>query len=88
MASDVMPLGKIVYVCDDVVVDQAAGKLDILGAFNALRPPDGENYPFYQDHLCVFAQFAGGLGPTVVEAKVVDASTGDEVFGSPATIVA
>jgi hypothetical protein len=26
MASDVMPLGKIVYVCDDVVVDQAAGE--------------------------------------------------------------
>jgi hypothetical protein len=82
-----MPLGKIVYVCNDVVVDQGTGMLDILGAFNALRPPDGANYPFHLDHLCVFAQLAGGLGPTIIEAKVVDASTGDEVFGSPSYTV-
>jgi hypothetical protein len=83
-ASDVMPLGKIVHVCDDVVLDQGTGKLNVLGAFNALRPPDGVTYPFHLDHLCVFAQLAGGIGPAIVEVKVVDASTGDEVFGSPA----
>jgi len=59
-------------------------KTHVIGAFDAVRPPDGVPYPFDLDHLCVFAQFAGGLGPGSVQVKVLDASTGDEVFGSPA----
>jgi hypothetical protein len=38
MASALVPLGKIVYVCDDVVQDALSGKLTVIGAFNALRP--------------------------------------------------
>ena len=82
MSSGVVPLGKIVYVCDDVLRD-AVNKTHVIGAFDAVRPPDGANYPFDLDHLCVFAQFAGGLGHGVVQVKVVEAASGDEVFGSP-----
>jgi hypothetical protein len=83
MSSGVMPLGKIVYVCDDVVRDPVSRKTHILGAFDAVRPPADATYPFRLDRLCVFAQFAGGLGLAVVEAKVIDATTGHEIFASP-----
>jgi hypothetical protein len=44
-------------------------------------PPEAD-YPFVLDRLCVFAQFAGGRGAITFRVSVVDASTGDEVFGS------
>ena len=79
----VKPLGKIVYVCDDVFHDPANGKMNVVGAFDAIRvPPEGE-YAFVLDRLCVLAQFAGGRGEIPFRAVIVDASTGDEVFGSP-----
>ena len=84
MAGELMPLGKIVYVCDDVVQDSGTRKLDLRGAFTALGPPEGESYPFVQSWMCVFAQLAGGRGSSLIEVKVVDASTGVAVFGSPA----
>jgi hypothetical protein len=84
MSGGIAPLGKIVYVCDDVVQDPVSRKFHMLGAFTAVRPPDGAPYPFLLRQLCVFAQLAGGLGPSSVQARVVDAATGEEVFGSPA----
>ena len=57
--------------------------MDVVGAFDAIRIPPEADYPFVLDHLCVFAQFAGGRGAIAFRAVVVDASTGDEVFGSP-----
>jgi hypothetical protein len=83
MSSGVAPLGKVVYVCDDVLQDPVSGKLHVLGAFTSVRPPDGVTYPFRLRRLCVFAQLTGGLGRSAIEAKVVDATTGNEVFGSP-----
>jgi hypothetical protein len=82
MAGSVKPLGKIVYVCDDVLRDPASGKTHVVGAFDTVRVPLGADYPFVLDHLCVFAQFAGGRGAIAFRVTVVDASTGDEVFGS------
>lgn len=83
MATAIEPLGKIVYVCDDVLQDPGSGKLHVLGAFTAVRPPEGAAYPFVLRQLCVFAQLAGGRGNCSVQARVVDAETGHEVFGSP-----
>jgi len=82
MSSGVMPLGKIVYVCDDVLQDQVSGKLHVLGTFTSVHPPDGVTYPFRLGQLCVFAQLAGGLGTAAIEVKVIDAANGNEVFGS------
>jgi hypothetical protein len=84
MAGGVTPLGKIVYVCDDVVQDPVSRKFHVLGAFTAVRPSDGTPYPFLLRQFCVFAQLAGGLGTCPVQARVVDAANGEEVFGSPA----
>jgi len=83
MSSGVVPLGKIVYMCDDVVQDPLTGNLTVVSVFNAIHPPDGETYPYRLLQMCVFAQFAGGLGPTEFQVKVLDAATGVEVFGSP-----
>ncbi|MGL4553597.1 MAG: DUF6941 family protein [Gemmataceae bacterium] len=84
MSGSVTPLGKIVYVCDDVLQDPVVGKFHILGAFNFVRiPPDG-SFPYRLDRLCVFAQLAGGLGTSLVEVKVIEAAAGSELFGSPA----
>lgn len=83
MSGGVSPLGKIVYVCDDVVQDPVTRKLDIQGACTALEPPAGVGYPYTLHQLCVFAQLTGGRGQAVLEVKVVDAATGEEVFGSP-----
>lgn len=82
MSSGAVPLGKIVYVCDDVLQDPASGKLHVLGAFTKVRPLDA-TYPFLLGRMCIFAQLAGNIGSATVEAKVMDASTGNEVFGSP-----
>ena len=41
----VAPLGKIVYVCDDVLSDPANSKIHVVGAFNAIRPIEGI-YPY------------------------------------------
>ena len=81
--SGVKPLGKIVYVCDDVVSDPASGKMHFLGAFDAIRVPTGGNFPYTLPRMCVFAQFAGGRGGFSFRVAVVDAASGDETFGSP-----
>jgi hypothetical protein len=83
MSSGVVPLGKIVYVCDDVLQDPASGKVHVLGVFNAIRPPSGTGYPYHLPKLCVFAQLTGSIGVGTVQARAMDASTGQEVFASP-----
>jgi hypothetical protein len=77
-----MPLGKIVYVCDDVLEDPGSRKLHVIGACDTITIPPGANFPYRLGQLCVFAQFAGGLGVGPVEVRAVDAATGDEVFAS------
>jgi hypothetical protein len=83
MASGVVPLGKIVYVCDDVIQDPASQKVHVLGTFDVIRTPAGATYPHRLAQLCVFAQLTGGIGVVTVQAKALDASSGAEVFGSP-----
>jgi hypothetical protein len=55
----------------------------VLGAFDAVTVPAGAGFPYALQRMCVFAQFAGGRGTFAFRVAVVDASTGDEVFGSP-----
>ena len=81
MSSGVKPLGKIVYVYDDVLHDPSNGKMHVLGAFDTIRVPR-EDYPYVHERLCVLAQFAGGLVTINFRVMIVDASTGDELFGS------
>src|SRR5262245_28678087 len=76
MSSGIGPIGKIVYVCDDVVSDPTSHKFHIIGAFSSLRLPAGEGFPYQHGRLCVFAQLAGGRGQMAFRAAVVDAVTG------------
>ena len=82
MAAGVIPLGKIVYVCDDIVQDLSTGKITILGSFTSIRMGPETTYPLRRDKICVFAQLTGGYGPATIQARVVDASTGDDTFTS------
>ena len=56
--------------------------MHVLGAFDTIRVPREEDYPYVLERLCVLAQFAGGLGKITFRVIIVDASTGDEIFGS------
>ena len=82
MADGVIPLGKIVYVCDEIERNPTSGNITVIGSFTSIRMESGATYPLYRDKICVFAQLTGGYGPATIQAKVVDASTGEEVFTS------
>jgi hypothetical protein len=81
MAS-VVPVGKIVYLCDDVLEDQTTGKTHILGIFNAVRTPGTVAFPYRLGRVCVFAQFSGGGGQVPVRVDVVNGKTDEVVFRS------
>jgi hypothetical protein len=52
MSNGVVPIGKILYVCDDVLQDATSNKLHVLGAFDAVRIPADAAFP-YSLHNCV-----------------------------------
>src|SRR5579884_496587 len=68
----VNPIGKIVYVCDEVLQDPANGKFSLLGIFDDIVPPPGAGYPFRLGRICVAAQLVGGSGPVPIRVEVVD----------------
>lgn len=82
MAAVVVPVGKIVYVCDDVLGDPASGKVHALGIFNAIRTDGPGAFPFRLGRLCVFAQLTGGTGQIPARVDVVHGRTQDVVFSS------
>ena len=52
MAEGVIPLGKIVYVCDEIERDPSTGKVTILGSFTSIRMEEGATYPLHRDKFC------------------------------------
>jgi hypothetical protein len=51
-------VAKSLYICDGAI-GFANQKTDVMGLFNAIRPPQ---YPHVQKQFVVFAQLLGGLG--------------------------
>ncbi len=82
MAAAVLPVGKIVYVCDDVLEDPASGKTHVLGIFNAVRTAGLSAFPYRLRQLCVFAQLTGGTGQLPARVDVVNGKTQEVVFRS------
>lgn len=78
----VIPVGKIVYVCDDVLEDPASGKTHVLGIFNTVRAGGADAYPYRLGRLCVFAQLTGGAGQVPVRVDIVNGKTQKVVFRS------
>ncbi|WP_157369426.1 DUF6941 family protein [Zavarzinella formosa] len=54
-----IPTAKSILLCDRCV-SQADGKIDLLGAFNGIRPKSG--YPHIHERFCVYAQLTDSLG--------------------------
>jgi hypothetical protein len=73
--SSVNPAGKVVYVCDEVLQDQASGKYNFLGIFDDVVPSSTGGYPFRLGRICVAAQLAGGFGQIPLGVEVVEGST-------------
>ena len=69
MASNVRPITKSIYVCDEVVADPSSGKVSLLGVFNAVRPVSA--YPYRLGRLCVVLQFTDGFGDFAVQVEIV-----------------
>lgn len=87
MAAAVVPVGKIVYVCDDVLEDSASGKTHVLGIFNAVRKDGPSVFPYRLGRLCVFAQLTGGTGQLPARVDVVNGRTQEVVFRSQERLV-
>ena len=76
MAEAVRPVAKCVYICDDVMVDSASGKVNLFNLWDAIRvPPDGA-FPYCLPRLCVFVWWRDGLGKPKSRIDIVQASTG------------
>lgn len=69
------PIGKIIYVCDEVLEDPTSGKVSFLGIFNDVVPPPAVGYPFRLGRMCVAARLVGGSGSVPVRVEVVEAAT-------------
>lgn len=57
-SASITPVAKALYICDGAI-GFANQKTDVMGLFNAIRPP---LYPHLQNQFVVFAQLLGGLG--------------------------
>lgn len=71
----VIPVGKIAYLCDEVLQDPASGKTSFLGIFEDVVPPPDVGYPYRLRRLCVAAQLTGGFGVSAIHVEVVQAAT-------------
>lgn len=55
----IVPVAKSLFLCDRLVAYRY-GKVDLIGLFNAMRPPNG--FPHTREPFCLFAQLIGGQG--------------------------
>jgi hypothetical protein len=73
--SSASPTGKVVYVCDEVLQDQASGKFNFLGIFDDVVSPPTAAYPFRLSRMCVAAQLVGGSGQVPIRVEIVQGTT-------------
>jgi hypothetical protein len=76
MPEIILPVAKMLYVCDDVVRDPQSGKVSVLNIWETVN---AKSFPHSLDKLCVFAQFRSGLGEIPFEIEIMDADTGDMI---------
>jgi hypothetical protein len=70
-----LPVGKIVYVCDDVVADPVSHKPSILNLWEVVRVPAGASFPYTLAKVCVVALMRDGEGEVRFRADVLRAGT-------------
>ncbi len=75
MPLPLLPVGKIVHVCDDVVADPASRKPSILNLWEVVRPPQGATFPYTLGKLCLAARMSDGQGEIRFRVDIVRADT-------------
>jgi hypothetical protein len=72
MPSLILPVAKLLYVCDDVIRDPSSGKVSVLNLWEAVRV-SADDFPYALGKLCIFAQFRGGLGEVPFHVEIMTA---------------
>lgn len=75
MTAVLHPVGKIVYVCDDVVADPVSHKPSVLNLWEVVRIPDGASFPFTLGKMCIVALMRDGQGEVRFRADLLRADT-------------
>jgi len=75
VTTPILPVGKIVYVCDDVVADPLSHKPSVLNLWEIIRVHDEASFPYTLEKICVVALMRGGKGDVRFRADVVRADT-------------
>lgn len=76
------PIGKAVFLCDDVVRDAAKNKTSVLNMFDTVRLDAGTAFPYHLRKLCVFAECTDGLGEFALFVEIERADTEEVVYRS------
>jgi hypothetical protein len=75
MTAVLHPVGKIVYVCDDVVADPVSHKPSVLNLWEVVRIPAGASFPYTLGKMCVVALMRDGQGEVRFRADLLRADT-------------
>jgi hypothetical protein len=75
MSLPLLPVGKVVHVCDDVVADPISHKPSILNLWEVVRLPQGATFPYTLGKLCVAARMSDGQGEIRFRVDVLRADT-------------
>jgi hypothetical protein len=77
MALVLLPVGKILYVCDDVIADPVSHKPSILNLWELVRVPRAASFPFTLGKMCVAALMRDGDGEVRFRVDLVQADTNE-----------
>jgi len=69
------PMGKVMYLCDEVLRDPTSGKISFLGIFDDVISTPALGFPFRLGRICLAAQLVGGSGYVAVDVDIVEAAT-------------
>ena len=70
MADRVLPLVRLMFLCDTAVIDLADMSWELKNPWLDLTLPTGVRFPFRHDKICVYAQLTGGLGSFDVHVEM------------------
>jgi hypothetical protein len=70
-----LPVGKIVHICDDVVTDPVSHKPSLLNLWEVVRVPRGDSFPYTLGKVCVAALMRDGEGEVRFRVDLVRADT-------------
>ena len=73
----IVPTARSLYLCDHEFGTDA-GKFDLYGIFNAIRPTSA--YPYVKSQFCVFAQLANGLGRVPFQIDIREADSDQLIY--------